>query len=175
VKTTNFGQVVLSEKESFNFLYTNRDHSLSGVFIDNNAVIDQYNTSLSVNADKLPPLQYFHEILESLNDFDNRNQRDWFMPAEYTPQSFDITTHILSLCNTEQEIVRVLDELELFAKRDMIDLLCYIRYLVDVLRKHNIMWGVGRGSSVSSYVLYLLGLHKINSLKYDLDIKEFLK
>jgi len=34
---------------------------------------------------------------------------------------------------------------------------------------------VGRGSSVASYCLYLLGVHKINSLKFDLDIKEFLK
>ena len=54
-------------------------------------------------------------------------------------------------------------------------LLCYLKYLVDTMREHNIVWGVGRGSSVASYCLYLLGVHKINSIKFELDIKEFLK
>jgi DNA polymerase III alpha subunit len=57
----------------------------------------------------------------------------------------------------------------------MFMLLCYMKYLVDTMRKHNIVWGVGRGSSVSSYVLYLIGIHRINSLTYDLSIDEFLK
>ena len=43
------------------------------------------------------------------------------------------------------------------------------------MRKNSVLWGLGRGSSVASYVLYLLGVHRINSLYYDLDIKEFLK
>jgi DNA polymerase III alpha subunit len=43
------------------------------------------------------------------------------------------------------------------------------------MHQNNVVWGVGRGSSVASYVLYLLGVHKIDSLKYNLDIHEFLK
>jgi len=43
------------------------------------------------------------------------------------------------------------------------------------MRRNNIVWGLGRGSSTASYVLYLLGVHKINSLYYDLSIEEFLK
>ena len=50
-----------------------------------------------------------------------------------------------------------------------------MKYLVDTLRKNKIVWGVGRGSSVASYVLYLLGVHRINSIYYELDIAEFLK
>jgi DNA polymerase III alpha subunit len=57
----------------------------------------------------------------------------------------------------------------------MLDLLRYLKYLVDTMRSKNILWGVGRGSSVASYCLYLLGIHKVDSVKYDLDIKEFLK
>ena len=48
-------------------------------------------------------------------------------------------------------------------------------YIIDIMRKNNLVWGVGRGSSVASYVLYLLGVHKVDSYKYSLDIKEFLK
>jgi DNA polymerase III alpha subunit len=66
-------------------------------------------------------------------------------------------------------------ELLLYQKRDMFVLLQYLKYLVDTMRANNIVWGVGRGSSVASFVLFLLGVHKINSLYYDLPIEEFLK
>ena len=48
-------------------------------------------------------------------------------------------------------------------------------YIVDAFKKHNLVRGVGRGSSVASYVLYLLGAHKVDSHKYSLNIREFLK
>jgi len=63
----------------------------------------------------------------------------------------------------------------LFQERDMFVLLRYLKYLVDTMRENNIVWGVGRGSSVASFVLFLLGIHRINSLYYDLSIDEFLK
>ena len=43
------------------------------------------------------------------------------------------------------------------------------------MKQNNLIWGVGRGSSVASYVLYLLGVHRIDSLHYNLDIAEFLR
>ena len=48
-------------------------------------------------------------------------------------------------------------------------------YLVDYMRKNKIVWGVGRGSSVASYVLYLIGVNKIDSIKYKLECQEFLR
>ena len=63
----------------------------------------------------------------------------------------------------------------MFEKHDMLVLLCFLKYMVDKFRENNILWGVGRGSSVASFCLYLLGIHKINSIKYDLDIEEFLR
>jgi DNA polymerase III alpha subunit len=78
-------------------------------------------------------------------------------------------------CTTEKERARVDEELLLFIQHGMFDLLFYLKYLVDTMRENKIVWGVGRGSSVASYVLYLIGVHRIDSIKYDLDIKEFLK
>ena len=43
------------------------------------------------------------------------------------------------------------------------------------LHDKNVLWGVGRGSSVASYALFLIGVHKIDSVKYDLDWREFLR
>jgi DNA polymerase III alpha subunit len=75
---------------------------------------------------------------------------------------------------TEQN-KRANEELHAFAKHNMFNLLRYMIYLVDFMRENNIVWGVGRGSSVASYVLYLIGVHKIDSIKYELDWREFLR
>jgi hypothetical protein len=66
-------------------------------------------------------------------------------------------------------------ELLLYQERDLFNLLRYLKYFVDTMRKNGVVWGLGRGSSTASYILYLLGVHKINSLYYDLPIEEFLK
>ena len=70
---------------------------------------------------------------------------------------------------------RVWEELDAYKERGMHDLLRYMIYLVDYMRENNIVWGVGRGSSVASFVLYLIGIHKINSIQYQLDWREFLR
>jgi DNA polymerase III alpha subunit len=106
-------------------------------------------------------------------EFDKINQQFWYIPVEY--QNYDIATFVLDQCKTEEELQRAGIELLMFQEREMFPLLRYLKYLVDTMRKHNVMWGVGRGSSVSSYVLYLMGVHRINSLFYDLSIDEFLK
>jgi DNA polymerase III alpha subunit len=87
----------------------------------------------------------------------------------------DILDWLYQRCPTPEIRERVVEELRLFAKHDMIPVLKTMKYIVDTLRANNIVWGVGRGSSVASYVLFLLGVHKIDSLYYNLDIDEFLK
>jgi DNA polymerase III alpha subunit len=82
---------------------------------------------------------------------------------------------VLNKCTTDKEIARASQELIEFKKRDMNNLLCYMIYLVDFMRENNIVWGVGRGSSVASYVLYLIGVHTIDSIQFDLDWREFLR
>ena len=95
------------------------------------------------------------------------------MPDEY--KNMDIAKHVLELCSTQQQLQRAGEELLLYQAHDLFDLLRYMKYLVDVMRDNQVIWGVGRGSSVASYVLYLLGVHRIDSLYYDLDPKEFLR
>jgi DNA polymerase III alpha subunit len=95
------------------------------------------------------------------------------MPTEY--QQLDIAAHILSLCASEAELQRCGQELLLYQERDLFDLLRYLKYLVDVMKSNDIIWGVGSGSSVASFVLYKLGVHRIDSLYYNLDVSEFLR
>jgi DNA polymerase III alpha subunit len=125
------------------------------------------------DSDNLPKLiQYQLSNLE-VKKFDEINQDNWHMPNEY--KSLDIAKYVLDQCKTEAELQRAGHELMLFQERDMFVLLRYLKYLVDTMRKNNIVWGVGRGSSVASFVLFLIGVHRINSLYYDLSIDEFLK
>ena len=109
----------------------------------------------------------------SVPEFDRERQNRWFMPEQY--QNMDIAQHVLDLCTTPAQLQRVGEELLLFQEHDMFNLLRYLCYLVEVMREHRIIWGVGRGSSVASYVLYLLGVHRIDSMFYDLDPREFLR
>ena len=101
------------------------------------------------------------------------DKSNWFIPEEY--RTMDILDWLYQRCSTPEIRERVVEELRLFAKHDMIPVLKTMKYVVDTLRKNNIVWGVGRGSSVSSYVLYLIGIHKIDSVKYALPIDEFFK
>jgi len=95
------------------------------------------------------------------------------MPEEY--QKLDIAAWVLNQCKTQEELQRVGTELLLYQERDLFNLLRYMKYFVDTMRANNIVWGVGRGSSTASYVLYLIGVHRINSMYYDLPIEEFLR
>lgn len=69
---------------------------------------------------------------------------------------------------------RCAEEYNLYEAHGLFDVLRALIYIINTLRARNVVWGVGRGSSVSSFLLYLAGVHDINSVKYDLDIHEFL-
>jgi hypothetical protein len=105
--------------------------------------------------------------------FDCVQQSNWHMPDQY--KTLDIAEHVLSLCSSDAELQRVAEELLLYQQHDLFDLLRYLKYLVDVMKQNNVIWGVGRGSSVASHVLYLLRVHRINALYYELDPAEFLR
>ena len=81
----------------------------------------------------------------------------------------------LEKTSTTEERNRVEEEYKLYHETNLENLLRLMMYLVDSFRKYGILWGVGRGSSVASYILYLIGINRINPLKYDLNIEEFLR
>ena len=163
-----FSQPVLSEQDLFDLYMTDPTRSVKHAFVDKEI---RFDPTLSI--ENIPELVQYYTSDDSIEDFDRTNQEQWLMPEEY--KNMDIAQYILDQCKTDEELQRVGEELLEFQQRDMFMLLRYLKYLVDTMREHNIIWGVGRGSSVSSYVLYLLGVHRINSLFYELSIDEFLK
>jgi len=167
--TDKYGQQIYSEKDICNIYLTNPDIRLKKVLVS-----DKVTFSDKLNLDNIPELiQYVVDDTMTVEEFDMKCQENFFIPAQYA--NFDIAKFVLDQCQNEAELQRAGEELLLYQERDMFPLLRYLKYLVDTMRANNIVWGVGRGSSVASFVLFLIGIHKINSLYYDLPVDEFLK
>lgn len=98
---------------------------------------------------------------------------NWMIPDKY--KNFNVEEFCINQCQTQVETDRVNAEIKLYQQHNMIPVLQCMKYIVDTLRENNIVWGVGRGSSVASYCLFLLGVHKINSIQYNLPLNEFFR
>jgi DNA polymerase III alpha subunit len=170
MKIDSIGQTYYSCDELVNILYTNPDVDLSKFRVQDPA---SYNTSVELTYSVFELLTAYQEFTGSIEELDQRNQSSWHMPKEYL--DLDIAQWTLDQCKTDAELQRVAEELLLFQERELFNLLRWLKYFVDTMRANKVVWGVGRGSSVASYVLYLIGVHRINSMYYDLNIDEFLK
>jgi DNA polymerase III alpha subunit len=167
----NLGIPVYTSDDVKSLIYQGKTDLLDKILADPEDLdIKDYNTiSEQLEQPKIP----LHEKLEmSLEDFDKNLQQNWLMPKEY--QELDIETFLVQH-SQKQHYQRLMEELAEFRNRNMLDLLKWLKYFVDTCRSKGIVWGVGRGSSVSSYVLYIIGVHKIDPIKYNLDWREFLR
>ncbi len=170
MKQNKFSELIFSDSDVCDLLMQGHTvDQMSGMIVDESINLSQWPDFLDPAPNFLQ--QRFHTC--SVPEFHAQQQTNWHMPTEY--KTLDIAEHVLSLCESQAELQRCGQELMLYQERNLFDLLRYLKYLVDTMIKHDIVWGVGRGSSVSSYVLFLLGVHKINSLYYNLDIEEFLR
>ena len=172
MKTDHLGQMIFSEDDCVNMLMRGQSIHVNGMLVD--ATVDLETAVLML--ENVPTFIQYNELslqAVTVEEFDHRNQNQWLMPDEY--KNLDIAEHVLGLCESEAALQRVGEELLLYQARDLFDLLRYLKFLVDIMKQNNLIWGVGRGSSVASYVLYLLEIHRIDSLHYNLDIEEFLR
>jgi DNA polymerase III alpha subunit len=170
MKYDQYGQTYTTSNELCDLLYKNPALDISLFQVEDSI---EYNRSVAELHAELDLLDSYHDISQTVEEFDRVLQTNWRMPKEY--KDLDIAAYVLGLCKEEHELQRVGEELILYQERNLFDLLRYLKYLIDTLRKNNVVWGVGRGSSVASYVLFLIGVHKIDSLYYNLNIDEFLK
>jgi DNA polymerase-3 subunit alpha len=165
-----YGQVYLNEDEAMKLVYSNPKIDVSTITIDD---ASKFNKAVEDLYSNVPKLKQYVPINTSIEDFDKNNQNNWFMPKEYI--EFDIVKWVLEQCDGDTELQRAGNELMAFQERNLLPLLNFMYYLVQTMRKHNIVWGVGRGSSVSSFVLYKIGINRINPIYYSLDFSEFLR
>lgn len=153
------------------------DFILRGGNITSGIHIDALNAEIE-NFNKLNPSLKV-SVKEKLNALD----QTWNIPDTY--KNINIGKYVTEKLKNESDkkkfdekelikrIERIETELKKYKEYDMTIILKTVIYIVDVFTKNNIVWGTGRGSSCSSYILYLLGLHNVDSVAFDLDIKEF--
>ena len=165
-----WGRPLLSESEVVKFLYKNPNADLRHLRLPHP---DKHNDAIAANFSELSKIGSLDDPGIPPDEWHTQNQTHWHMPDEY--KSMDIAAWVLEQCNGETELQRCGMELLAYAERDLLPLLAYIKYLVDTMRANEVVWGVGRGSSVASFVLFKIGIHKINSITYDLDFDEFMR
>lgn len=173
IKTDDLGIPRFSNRDLIDMIYSGHVDKCHVVLCDPSADIDKFNAAMQDQ--HLPELTKYVALDVDQKTFDGVCQSEWFMPEEYKNKDIVWHVHNVKETYTQEERDRIEEELDAFRERNMFPLLRYMVYLVDYMRKNNIVWGVGRGSSVASYVLYLIGVHKIDSIKYELDWREFLR
>lgn len=172
INLDRFSRSILDENHGIELLYNGEQ--LDGLEFNNDEDARQYNYKCSDL--ELSPLELLQDLEQSVSTFHSEQQNKWFIPEHY--KTLDVEEYIskkLPKDVSPEAIERISIELEMYRTRNLYPILQVLIYIIDTMRKHDIVWGVGRGSSVASYVLYILGIHKVDSLKYNLDIKEFLK
>lgn len=106
-------------------------------------------------------------------DVSQVQDRTWFTPPEY--QTLDLTAYVKARCQNAEQHARAEYELKLIDHLGVHHIFKHLIYLIDTWRSRNLVWGIGRGSSVSCFILYVIGLNRINPMDYDLDPEEFFK
>ena len=153
----------LNEGDLVELLYQGK----SGALTVDKDMLTNYNAGCQALGQ--PPVFIVKDIPDTVEDA----VKEWNIPEAIA--KLDLDVYFAEKVSTVEEAVRVAEELALYRERNMEPMLRFMIHMVNVMREHNIVWGVGRGSSVSSFLLYLAGLHSVNSVKYNLDIKEFIR
>jgi len=164
------GDSTVSSTDVEDFLGTGTE----GLFVDKlTAEIKKYNRFVS----KKEQLDVKHHVNEL--DF------TWNIPREYA--NINVIDYVIGRMVDEADktqlneneldsrLQRVATELKLYESLGLLDILKVLIYIINTLERNSVVWGVGRGSSVSSYVLFLIGVHDVDSYEYELDINDFLR
>ena len=99
--------------------------------------------------------------------------KSWKIPEYYF--NLDLEEYFIDLVKSydQRYVDRVLQEIQLVKHHKMQSLIKTLIYVVDKFRANNVVWGVGRGSSCASILLYLIDLHCVDPIKWDIQAEEF--
>jgi len=171
MRLDQYSNPILNDQDIFEALYRGfKLTSADTIIVDRT----EETTKLAQHLDFsfVPPINANDEL--SIEDYDRYMQDNWNMPSEY--KQMDIEAWLKEQCPPwDPQCTRLAEELAAYKARNMLDLLRWLKYFVDTCSKEGVVWGVGRGSSVASYVLYLIGVHSIDPIKFNLDWQEFLR
>jgi DNA polymerase III alpha subunit len=132
--------------------------------------------SMSLDED----LKLFNQLSENEIQTDKTSNTpfnfDWNIPIEY--KNLNLSNYLNQRMvergvETEAYANRLKLELVEIQDRNLENLFKTLIFVVDKLKSANQVWGVGRGSSCASLVLYLIGVHEVDPIKYGIPLQEF--
>jgi DNA polymerase III alpha subunit len=149
---------------------------LSGCSLDK-IVVDELNDDLKL-FNLIEEVQIKTEKSEN-DDFD----KSWDIPERYQKLNieeylFEQSVEFYYTKSIDKEMrtkydKRLEDEMKEIKSRNLEILLRTLVYIVDTFKQSKTVWGVGRGSSCASLALFLIGLHKVDPIKYNIPLTEF--
>ena len=169
MRLDKYSNPIFKEQDLFDAIYNGYQFNVNDtMLVERTDAVKQLEQQIGFKF--LEPYETHFEIA----DYDAACQSNWNMPDEY--RLLDIEDWLWGQCPPwDPEHTRLEEVLKAYKARNMLDLLRWLKYFVDTCSKEQVLWGLGRGSSVASYVLYLIGVHSINPIKYNLDWQEFLR
>jgi len=103
---------------------------------------------------------------------------EWTIPKKY------LSMNIEELCIEALEQKRLINdvyvnrlswELIQMELKDMHQFVRCLLYVTHQFKENDVVWGVGRGSSCASLIMYLLDINKVDPVKYGIPAEEFFK
>lgn len=174
------GRILWFDGDSSFELDTLYDYVLSGKTLNEQC----YVTEESEDVAKFNSLQ--NQVQLGVKTELKEINKDWDIPAYYL--NLNVEEYMQAKLVEEIEINEELDELDiddrvdrletelkLFEYYGMTNILRTAIYIVETFKQKNVIWGTGRGSSCCCYCLYLIELHDVDSVLFDLDLTEFFR
>ena len=171
------------------FLWNDGDSTVTDEFLKELLLIGTDFNKAGVYVDEVSPeIEQYNKFVNVVNRIGVKTKLEepkfeWNIPEEY--KKLNLIEYVYSKLEERNEdlpvdewnirAVRAATELAQYQRLGLNDILRAIIYVINKLETEKVVWGVGRGSSVSSYVLYLIGVHDVDSVAYDLDINDFLR
>lgn len=109
----------------------------------------------------------------------NKLCHDWDLPPQFLELEIEsylvdkLSSFLESAGHHEMYIQRFEEELLEMKKRNLEHLFRALVYVIEVLKDSGTVWGVGRGSACSSFLLFLIGIHLVDPVKYAIPASEF--
>lgn len=170
-RVDEWGRIIISPESLSELMLRGVD--ISNVIVEDTEISRNYNETCIKFDKKDFIFNIAQDLVHTPEEENSIRTNTWLISEEM--KEIPVRDFLLSMCKNIEEITRVNHEMDLYEERNLIHLLQLMIYLVDYFRTNKIIWGVGRGSSVASFCLYLIGINRINPMKYGLDIKDFLK
>lgn len=162
MKSDEYGRVTVDAEALINLIHKGFD--IRELNVEPSDKLDRHNKMCRRFNRRDLIVEPVEAIDMSPEEYHRERSKTWFYGNE------DIIEFLVKQGTNPEEDERIQKEIEFFDRQGLIPMLAAMKEIIDLWREEGIVWGVGRGSSVASYLLFLIGVHRIDPMKYGLEL-----